>query len=126
MSVLKDRGRKAATSYLLLEDYIYLSHLELSLQTGRTHQIRVHLNYINHPLFGDPDYNGRKSQIPRLPSHLQKRALSLLKRINRQALHAKTLEFMHPTSSKMMSFNSELPEDMRQVLDRIPDALMLS
>ncbi len=125
MSVLKDRGRTATTGYRLLRDYIYLSHLELSLRTGRTHQIRVHLNYINHPLFGDPDYNGRKSQIPRLPSHLQKRAMSLLKRIDRQALHAKTLEFIHPISSEAMHFDSELPEDMRQILDRIVDALML-
>jgi 23S rRNA pseudouridine1911/1915/1917 synthase len=95
------------------------------LKTGRTHQIRVHLNHINHPVFGDPDYNGRKSQIYRLPSHLQRRGTQLLKSISRQALHAKSLQFSHPETDKTMKFNSDLPEDMQGLLDKIEDTLLI-
>jgi 23S rRNA pseudouridine1911/1915/1917 synthase len=125
MTVLKSGGREAITEYQILKDYLYLSYLEISLKTGRTHQIRVHLNYINHPVFGDPEYNGRKSQIYRLPSHLQKRGASLLKSIDRQALHAKQLQFIHPKTNKMMRFDSKLPEDMQFLVDKIDDTLMI-
>jgi len=125
MTVLKNGGREAITEYRVLKDYLYLSYLAISLKTGRTHQIRVHLNHINHPVFGDPEYNGRKSQIYRLPSHLQRRGSSLLKSINRQALHAKQLQFIHPKTNEMMKFDSDLPEDMRFIVDKIDDTLML-
>ena len=120
MSVLMNSGREAITEYKVLKDFIHLSYLELTLKTGRTHQIRVHLNHINHPVFGDPDYNGRKNQLHRLPSHLQRRGMSLLKIINRQALHAKSLEFIHPQSMKSMKFDSELPPDMKSLMEKIP------
>jgi len=125
MTVLKDGGREAITGYRILKDYLYLSQLEISLKTGRTHQIRVHLNHINHPVFGDPDYNGRKSQIYRLPSHLQKRGSQLLKSITRQALHAKSLQFIHPDTNQIMKFDSDLPKDMQQLLDKIEDTLLI-
>jgi len=125
MTVLKKGGREAITEYRILKDYLYLSYLEISLKTGRTHQIRVHLNHINHPVFGDPEYNGRKSQVYRLPSHLQKRGASLLKSIDRQALHAKQLQFIHPKTNKILKFDSDLPEDMQFLLDKIDDTLML-
>lgn len=125
MTVLKKGGREAITEYRVLKDYLYLSYLEISLKTGRTHQIRVHLNHINHPVFGDPDYNGRKSQINRLPSHLQRRGLSLLKSIERQALHAKKLQFIHPETNQVMNFDSDLPADMQNLLDKMDDTLML-
>ncbi len=125
MTVLKDRGREAITHFQLIKDFIFLSHLEIFLETGRTHQIRVHLNYLNHPIFGDPEYNGRKSQINRLPPHLQKRGMALLKAIDRQALHAKDLEFIHPISEKKMKFESDIPEDMQNILMRIPTAFMI-
>jgi len=125
MTVIRKGGREAITEYRILKDYIYLSYLELSLKTGRTHQIRVHLNYINHPVFGDPDYNGRKSQIYRLPSHLQKRGASLLKSIDRQALHAKKLQFIHPESNKRMEFDSRLPKDIQFLVDKIDDTFLL-
>jgi 23S rRNA pseudouridine1911/1915/1917 synthase len=125
MTVLKERGREAITAFRLLEDYLYLSYLEIRLKTGRTHQIRVHMNHLNHPVFGDPDYNGRKSQINRLPAHLQKRGLAMLKLIDRQALHAKRLEFIHPRTQQVMTFDSVLAEDMQQLIDKIPDLLML-
>jgi 23S rRNA pseudouridine1911/1915/1917 synthase len=125
MTVLKNGGREAITGYRILKDYLYLSQLEISLKTGRTHQIRVHLNHINHPVFGDPDYNGRKSQIYRLPSHLQKRGSQLLKIITRQALHAKSLQFIHPETDQTVKFNSDLPSDMQQLLDKIEDTLLI-
>jgi 23S rRNA pseudouridine1911/1915/1917 synthase len=125
MTVLKERGREAITRFRIIKDYVFLAHLEVNLGTGRTHQIRVHLNYLNHPVFGDPDYNGRKSQINRLPSHLQKRGMGLLKMIDRQALHAKTLEFIHPRTNAKMVFDSNLPGDIRGILDKIPDTLMI-
>jgi len=125
MTVLKEKGREAITHYRVKKDYLYLSYLKVFLETGRTHQIRVHLNHLNHPVFGDPEYNGRKSQIYRLPSHLQKRGMALLKTINRQALHAITLEFIHPTTEKVMNFESDLPEDMQNLVEKIPDILMI-
>jgi len=125
MTVMSEKGRKAVTTFRLLEDYLYLSYLEVQLQTGRTHQIRVHMNHLHLPVFGDPDYNGRKSQINRLPAHLQKRGLSLLKLIDRQALHAKRLEFVHPRTELLMKFDSPLPNDIQQVIDKIPEILML-
>jgi len=120
-----NKGKEAKTNYRLLNDFQYLSLLELKLSTGRTHQIRVHLNHINMPVFGDSVYNGRKSQLRRLPSHLQKRGDSLLKKINRQALHAKELTFIHPQNSKKVSFSTELPEDMKYLIDKLEDVLLL-
>ena len=125
MTVVKERGREAITQFQVIRHFIFLSYLEVSLKTGRTHQIRVHLNHLNHPVFGDPDYNGRQSQIYRLPSHLQKRGMALLKSINRQALHARILEFIHPATKKIVKFESQLPADMQHLLEKIPDALML-
>lgn len=125
MTVSHSKGKEAITSYKLLKDFKYLSLLELNLKTGRTHQIRVHLNHINLPVFGDPVYNGRKSQLKRLPSHLQKRGASMLKNIERQALHAKKLSFIHPTKGKEMQFESDLPEDMQYILEKLESVLLL-
>ena len=124
MSVKNLNGKEAITEYKLLNDYLYLSAVELTLKTGRTHQIRVHLNHINHPVFGDPDYNGRSSQLYRLPQHLYKRGITLLNGIKRQALHAKKIQFIHPVSNKNMAFESELPEDILNILVKIPNQLM--
>jgi 23S rRNA pseudouridine1911/1915/1917 synthase len=126
MTVLKQGGREAITEYRIIKDFLYLSQLEINLKTGRTHQIRVHLNHINHPVFGDPDYHGRNSQIYRLPSHLQKRGSQLLKLISRQMLHAKSLQFIHPKTEKTMKFDSELPPDMQIVIDKIEDTLLIN
>jgi 23S rRNA pseudouridine1911/1915/1917 synthase len=112
MSVTIQRGRKAITSYTIIQSFNYFSLLELTLKTGRTHQIRVHLNHINHPVFGDPDYNGRNIQLKSLPASSRNNALHLLKIIDRQALHAKKVSFIHPERKERISFDSELPEDM--------------
>lgn len=125
MAVSIGSGKQAITTYRLIKDFQYLSIMELNLKTGRTHQIRVHLNHINLPVFGDPVYNGRKSQLRRLPSYLQKRGMALLKSINRQALHAKQLSFVHPQSKERLKFESNLPEDMARVINSIKHTLLL-
>jgi len=125
MTVSHGRGRNAITNYKLIRSFQYFSLLELELKTGRTHQIRVHLNYLHHPVFGDPDYNGRQSQLKQLPSFLQKRGAHLLKCINRQALHAKMLEFIHPHSMERLFFDSEIPPDISELIRKLPSVMLL-
>jgi 23S rRNA pseudouridine1911/1915/1917 synthase len=120
MTVTSSGGREAITNYLVLKDYEYFSLLKLSLKTGRTHQIRVHLKHIHHPVFGDPDYSGRQAQLNRLPSFLKTPAMDLLKRISRQALHACKLAFIHPHSGKRISFKTDLPDDFKRLLCGLP------
>jgi 23S rRNA pseudouridine1911/1915/1917 synthase len=109
-------GRPAATEYTVLEEFSYLSLIQLRLRTGRTHQIRVHLSHIQHPVFGDPTYNGRRimwgERTPRQRSEVQ----TLLKALPRQALHAKTIGFTHPGTGKRVQFDSEPPEDFLSIL----------
>ena len=90
------------------------------LKTGRTHQIRVHLDYLHHPVFGDPEYSGRQKQLNRLSSLSQKKiALYLLKLIGRQALHAYHLAIEHPVLKKKLEFSVPLPGDFKNVLTHI-------
>ncbi len=116
MSVSIQGGRKAVTNFNIEEKLQYFSLLNLTLGTGRTHQIRVHLNYINHPVFGDPEYHGRQSQINRIPANRQRYVQNILKKMPRQALHAIKLSFIHPESRKRVTFDSELPSDMKDAL----------
>lgn len=116
MAVVKD-GKHAATEYTVLKTFPYLSLVRLKLRTGRTHQIRVHLAHVNHPVFGDPTYNGRHVVWgPGTPKH-KAEVSRLLSLINRQALHAKTIGFVHPATNKETHFDSALPLDMLDVLD---------
>jgi 23S rRNA pseudouridine1911/1915/1917 synthase len=109
-------GKQAVTLYEVIEEFEFTTHLKLNLKTGRTHQIRVHLSSINHPVFGDETYGGRKivygSQLPKIKSRVE----NLLKIMSRQALHAKTLGFYHPHKKEFMRFDSELPVDMKELL----------
>ncbi len=109
-------GKEAITEFFVLEQFSYLSLIKLRLRTGRTHQIRVHLAHIHHPVFGDPTYNGRQLVWgPRTPA--QKREVqTLLRLVQRQALHAKTLGFVHPITRRRMFFDSDLPDDMSRVM----------
>ena len=110
-------GKTAATEYVVLEQFEYLSLLRLKLRTGRTHQIRVHLAHIHHPVFGDPTYNGRHivwgSGGPKQKAEVE----HLLAMIHRQALHAKTIGFVHPSTRVSMFFDSPLPADMTACLE---------
>lgn len=105
-------GRPAWTEYEVLEEYEFLSLLALYPKTGRTHQIRVHLSHIGHPVFGDPKYGGRTKRLGGLPPRERRGAEELLELIPRQALHAEVLGLVHPVAGRYMEFRADLPEDM--------------
>ena len=111
-------GKPAVTHYRVLERLGYINLVECRLETGRTHQIRAHFQYIHHPLFNDPTYGG--DQILRGTTFTKYRQFvrNCFSILPRQALHAKSLGFTHPSTGKHMFFNSELPEDMTIVLEK--------
>lgn len=114
-------GKLAITNYSLIKQFPLAALVSIRLETGRTHQIRVHFSAIHHPVVGDPVYSGRRKQIIRL-NHLERQhALSMLERIDRQALHAKQLGFKHPKTGEFLSFDSELPNDMQSLLTYLYD-----
>jgi len=113
MSTRTKRGREAITRWKKLEEFDGCALLEIFPQTGRTHQIRVHLTSIGHPVLGDPLY-GRKGR----PGAIHDSALrECTKRMNRQALHAQRLEFTHPRTGERVHFGSPIPQDMKDVLE---------
>jgi 23S rRNA pseudouridine1911/1915/1917 synthase len=118
-SASSSEGKTALTLFEVLEEFEFVTLLKLNLKTGRTHQIRVHLSAINHPVFGDETYGGTKivygSSLPKIKNRVD----NLLKIIPRQALHAKTLGFEHPRTKEFLRFNSELPGDMKEVLQKL-------
>lgn len=117
-----DAGKRAVTDYAVVTAFEYLSLVRLRLHTGRTHQIRVHLAHINHPVFGDPTYNGRHIVWGQATARRKAEVQNLLKLMPRQALHARTIAFVHPRTGELMSFDSPLPDDMQQVLERLSRA----
>jgi 23S rRNA pseudouridine1911/1915/1917 synthase len=116
-----DGGKPAATEYQVLRRFVYLTLVALKLRTGRTHQIRVHLAHVHHPVFGDPTYNGRHIVAGPGTAAQRQEVQKLLKLIDRQALHAKTIGFVHPVSGTLLSFDSDLPQDMQRVLDTLSE-----
>jgi len=120
MQVFPDgsHGKAAVTHYKVIEDLGYISMIECKLETGRTHQIRVHLSHIRHPLFNDDEYGGDKILKGTTFSRYQQFVRNCFRILPRQALHAKSLAFDHPVSGKRLSFDSELPEDMQQVIEK--------
>jgi 23S rRNA pseudouridine1911/1915/1917 synthase len=115
VAVVED-GKNAVTDYEVIEQFDFLALIKLHLHTGRTHQIRVHLSHINHPVFGDETYGGREIVIGGIEGKRKAEVKNLLAMMPRQALHAKKLGFVHPQTKKMMRFESELPEDMKNLL----------
>ncbi|HBC79185.1 MAG TPA: RNA pseudouridine synthase [Bacteroidales bacterium] len=118
MQVFPDgsQGKTAITHYNVIENLDYVSVIECKLETGRTHQIRVHLSHIKHPLFNDDEYGGDKILKGTTFSKYQQFVRNCFKILPRQALHAKSLAFDHPVTGKRLSFDSDLPEDMKQVI----------
>ncbi len=110
-------GKIAITDYSVIEEFPGFSLVELRLQTGRTHQIRVHLQHIGHPVFGDVTYGGRALNVVRhdVP-HFKQWADNLLSKMPRQALHARLLRLHHPTTGELIEWSVPLPEDMTDVL----------
>ncbi len=117
MAASDERGRPADTRYQLVEAFRRASLLQLTLGTGRTHQIRVHLQHLGHPVVGDATYGGRQASLMALPAHERGRGKTLLAKIDRQALHAQRLSFPHPEDGTLMSFESPLPGDFQACLD---------
>lgn len=113
---VSDTGKQAVTEYQVLEEFEYLSLIKLKLRTGRTHQIRVHLHHIGHPVFGDPTYGGRRIAWGGTDKKKKEQVHELLTIVDRQALHAKTIGFTHPVTKEKMKFDSQLPDDMQQIL----------
>jgi len=118
MSVTEITGKKSITNYKTLKvfnikDVPKISFLECKLETGRTHQIRVHMAYKGNSLLGDQQYGKKNLKFKKINEEFEDK----LKVLSRQALHAKSLGFIHPTSKKLISFESELPRDFKKILD---------
>lgn len=111
-------GKPAVTHYKVLEELGYVNLVQCQLETGRTHQIRVHMKYLGHPLFNDDTYGGNQVLRGTTFSKYKQFVHNCFKILPRQALHAKTLGFVHPTTGEAMLFDSELPEDMSEVIEK--------
>ncbi|GAA6170625.1 23S rRNA pseudouridine(1911/1915/1917) synthase RluD [Colwellia sp. KU-HH00111] len=106
-------GRPSVTHYRVLEKYRLHTRLRLRLETGRTHQIRVHMAHITHPLVGDPVYGGR----PRPPKNSTPELLTKLRSFKRQALHAAMLSLYHPRTGELMTWHADLPDDFVELVE---------
>jgi len=106
-------GRPSVTHYRVMEKYRLHTRLRLRLETGRTHQIRVHMAYITHPLVGDPVYGGR----PRPPKNSTPELLTKLRTFKRQALHAAMLSLYHPITGELMTWHADLPDDFVELIE---------
>jgi len=111
-----DFGKEAITHYEVLKPLRYVSLVRCNLETGRTHQIRAHMKYLGHPLFNDATYGGDQILKGTVFTKYKQFVQNCFKMMPRQALHAKTLGFLHPVSKKHLQFDSELPEDFQNVL----------
>lgn len=113
-----DHGKDAVTHYNVLERFGYVTLVQCVLETGRTHQIRVHMKHIGHPLFNDDFYGGDKIVKGTIYTKYKQFVDNCFQICKRQALHAKTLGFIHPTTGEEMFFDAPLPEDMEQVIEK--------
>ncbi|WP_346992835.1 23S rRNA pseudouridine(1911/1915/1917) synthase RluD [Alteromonas gracilis] len=112
---VREMGKLTVTHYRVIEKFRAYTHLRLKLETGRTHQIRVHMAHIKHPLLGDQVYGGR----PRLPKGASEEFIGTLRGFQRQALHAAQLSLFHPETEEWMTWKAPLPEDMQKLLKAV-------
>ncbi|MCR8923590.1 23S rRNA pseudouridine(1911/1915/1917) synthase RluD [Dasania sp. GY-MA-18] len=112
MAVSAIGGKEAITHYRVIQRYGHHTHVRCMLETGRTHQIRVHMAHIKYPLVGDPMYAGR----PRIPKGASNELIDTLRGFGRQALHARRLELIHPDTDEEIAWEVDLPADMQQLL----------
>jgi 23S rRNA pseudouridine1911/1915/1917 synthase len=113
-----DQGKHAVTHYKVLERLGYVNLIECRLETGRTHQIRVHMEFMKHPLFNDERYGGDQILKGTTFSKYKQFVNNCFEICPRHALHARSLGFVHPRTKQEMYFESELPSDMQQLLER--------
>ncbi|MDX1470899.1 MAG: pseudouridine synthase, partial [Flavobacteriaceae bacterium] len=113
-----EKGKPAVNHYKVLERFGYVTLVSCKLETGRTHQIRVHMKHIGHTLFNDERYGGEKILKGTTFSKYKQFVENCFKVLPRQALHAKTLGFIHPTTGKFMKFEAEIPEDMQACIEK--------
>ena len=113
-----DYGKEAVSHYTIVKKFGYVTLMECRLETGRTHQIRAHFRYIGHPLFNDERYGGNQILKGTTFTKYKQFVQNCFKIIPRQALHARTLGFSHPSTQKKMTFTSDYPADMEQALDK--------
>lgn len=120
MSVFTEEnyGKHAITHYKVLKRYGYTTLVECRLETGRTHQIRTHFKHLGHPIFNDVDYGGDVILKGTTFNKYKQFVQNCFKVCDRQALHAKSLAFQHPTTGNFVSFDSDLPKDMQQLIDK--------
>jgi len=111
-------GKHAVTHYQVLQSFQYVSLIQCNLETGRTHQIRAHLKFLGHPLFNDATYGGDQILYGSRTSSFKAFVENAFKLILRQALHAKSLGFVHPTTRQFLQFDSDLPEDFKAALEK--------
>lgn len=115
MAVVRGGGKEAISHYRIVRRFGAHTHIRVCLETGRTHQIRVHMAHLGHPLVGDPVYGGR----PRLPRQASTALVEALRGFSRQALHAAALSLDHPTTGERLRWESPLPEDMVALLETL-------
>jgi 23S rRNA pseudouridine1911/1915/1917 synthase len=113
-----EHGKDATTHYTVLERFNYITLISCVLETGRTHQIRVHMKYLGHPLFNDDTYGGDKIVKGTVYAKYKQFVENCFAACPRQALHAKTLGFTHPHTGKALLFDTELPADMQEVIEK--------
>ena len=120
MSVFTEEnyGKRAITHYKVLKRFGYTTLVECRLETGRTHQIRTHFKHLGHPIFNDVDYGGDVILKGTTFNKYKQFVQNCFKVCDRQALHAKSLAFQHPTTGNFVSFDSDLPKDMQQLIDK--------
>lgn len=120
MSVFEDGeyGKHAVTHYKVLKRYSFVTLVQCNLETGRTHQIRAHFRHLGHPLFNDATYGGDKILAGNVFTKYKQYVHNCFKILPRQALHAKTLGFIHPVSGEQVQFTSELPQDFQDLLEK--------
>lgn len=112
MAVVAVGGKEAVTHYRLIKRFKHYTHIRCMLETGRTHQIRVHMAHIKHPLIGDPQYAGR----PKIPKAASTELIDTLRGFGRQALHARRLELIHPDTDEEIGWEVDLADDMLRLL----------
>ena len=120
MSVSQSKGKIAITNYKTIELFENensptLSLVECKLETGRTHQIRVHMTYKGNPILGDKSYKKKLKKLKNIDEELNK----IITKFNRQCLHAKSLGFLHPTTNKNLFFEAELPDDINKIVKKL-------